>query len=201
MNTVEKPKRKPVDEKTLRVLAEGRLKGLEIRRKKAELKKLEKAEQREQINKAYEEKVLKKKNSSKPTEDVVEETDKEIYEQPAPPKDASESDDEREEPVKATKAKQTQRKPKQIVGAYDDAPNYKNEYYRLKLERIKMQEREAPTALTQGEATLTAQQSQFQHQYASLPPQHHAIDIARNQLHNKVNQEVYNRVFKDLFNC
>lgn len=191
MTTEEKPKKRQVDEATLRRLAEGRLKGLEIRRKKAELKKQEKAEEREKINKAYEERVLKKKPT--PSEEVSEETDKEIYEQPVAPNNQSESDDEREEPVKARATKQTQRKPKQDVGSYNDtAPNYKNEYYRMKLERLRMQERDA---------TLTTQQSQFQHHYANLPSQHHVIDIARNQLQNKVNQEVYNRVFKDLFNC
>jgi len=48
MTNDEKPKKRPVDEATLKRLAEGRLKGLEIRRKRAELKKQEKAEQREE---------------------------------------------------------------------------------------------------------------------------------------------------------
>lgn len=166
----DKPKKK-VDEATLRRLAEGRLKGLEVRRKRAELKKQEKAEQREKLDKEYETKILKKKE---PSNEPIEETDKEIYENPNA---APESESEEEAPVK-----KTTRKPQKDIQR-ESPLNYKNEYYRLKLEKLRNAHEE----------------NQFVHQYARLPTYNHAVDIAKSQITNKVNSEIYNRVFKDLF--
>lgn len=167
----EKPKKK-VDEATLRRLAEGRLKGLETRRKRAELKKQEKAEQREKLDKEYETKILKKKE---PSNELIEETTEEIYANTLHNNVVSES--EEEAPIK-----KTTRKPAKVVHQ-DATPNYKQEYYRVKLEKLRNAHDE----------------NQFVHQYARLPTYAHMADVAKSQITNKVNQEVLSRVYKDLF--
>lgn len=187
----EKPKRK-VDEATLRRLAEGRLKGLETRRKRAELKKQEKQEARKKLNQEYEEKILKKtieaereatssltqrEATHSTANNDVEETEEEIYSNAVQSNDAeSDSEPEVQSPIKKPTRKQK-------VATEKNAPNFKQEYYRLKLERLQKAQEE----------------SSFQHHYARLPTYNHAVDIAKSQITNKVNNEIYNRVFKDLF--
>jgi hypothetical protein len=177
MSTQEKQK-KPIDEAVLRRLAEGRLKGLETRRKRAEIKKQEKADAMQQLNKNYEEKVLKSK--SKPKE-VIEETDKEIYEQNIEESN-SEVESENDTPVIKANVQKT-RKPKVVS---QDAPtNYKQEYYRQKLSLLQQQQ----------------EQSSFLQSYERLPPKQHLADIAKNQIKKRVDDEVMQRVYKDLFQC
>lgn len=181
MTNEEKPKKRPVDEATLKRLAEGRLKGLEIRRKRAELKKQEKAEQREKINKEYEEKVLKKQETkAEPTKD--EEYDKEIYNNTNTDNGGNTSDDEESEQEEVVKTPmKTPRKPKAVI--QDTTPNYKQEYYKHKLSLLQQQR----------------EQSQFMDNYTRLPPQHHLADIAKNQIKQRVDSEVMSRVYKELF--
>lgn len=188
MSTQEKQK-KPIDEAVLRRLAEGRLKGLETRRKRAEIKKQEKADAMQQLNKNYEEKVLKSK--SKPKE-VIEETDKEIYtntrthETIESDSNESEEESEIEAPIKRntrpSNGAVASRKPKAIS---QDAPNYKQEYYRQKLSLLQQQQ----------------EQSSFLQSYERLPPKQHLADIAKNQIKKRVDDEVMQRVYKDLFQC
>lgn len=178
MSTQEKQK-KPIDEAVLRRLAEGRLKGLEVRRKKAEIKKQEKAEQRDKINKEYEEKVLNKK--PEPKQEIEESTDKEIYERSNNVESDSEVESEDDTPVIKANVQKT-RKPKVIS---QDAPNYKQEYYRQKLSLLQQQQ----------------EQSSFLQSYERLPPKQHLADIAKNQIKKRVDDEVMQRVYKDLFQC
>ena len=177
--TTEDKRRKPPSEKVLKVLQEGRLKGLETRRMRAELKKTSKAEEKEALKKAYEERVLKKKTTE--TTDVVEETDKEIY--PVNNKPSKESNDDdgdseyEDEPVVVPKpnAKATAKTMKET--------NYKQEYYKIKM--MKLQEQE--------------QQQNFMQSYTQLPPQQHMADIARNQIQSKIDKEVLARVYREMF--
>ena len=184
MPTAQEKQKKPIDEAVLRRLAEGRLKGLETRRKKSEIKKQEKAEAMSKLNKEYEEKVLKKKE---PVEQSLNETDEEIY------KDANnvnndndEYDSENESEIESevtVPVKKNTRKPKAAVS--HDAPNYKQEYYRQKLSLLQQQQ----------------EQSNFLQSYERLPPKQHLADIAKNQIKQRVDKEVLSRVYKDLFQC
>lgn len=189
----DKPKRK-VDEATLRRLAEGRLKGLETRRKRMEIKKQEKAEQMEKLNRDYQEKVLKKKDASqqeepqgkRPSAQPIEETNEEIYPNTHHIVESDcESDreafDARHQDHEAPIKKNT-RKPSGVVHK-DTTPNYKQEYYRAKLEKLKNAQEE----------------SSFINQYARLPTYAHMADVAKSQITQRVNQEVLQRVYKDLF--
>ena len=180
--TTEDKRRKPASEKVLKALEEGRLKGLETRRMKSELKKKSKEEEKEALKKAYEEKVLKKKPA-----EPIEETDKEIY--PSKQKiKPIESDDDgdseyEDEPVSVPKPKPKAKGKTKTNADVMEQPNYKQEYYRAKLEKIRQQD----------------QQQQFIHNYSQAPPHIHAQDIARSQIQSKIDKEVYGRVFKDLF--
>ena len=122
MPTAQEKQKKPIDEAVLRRLAEGRLKGLETRRKKSEIKKQEKAEAVSKLNKEYEEKVLKKKE---PVEQSLNETDEEIYKGANNVNnDNDEYDSESETESEVTvPVKKITRKPKAAVS--HDAPNYK----------------------------------------------------------------------------
>lgn len=181
--TTEDKRRKPASEKVLKALEEGRLKGLETRRMKSELKKKSKEEERQALKKAYEEKVLKKK----PVE-PIEETDKEIYPSKQNNKPTTETDDDgdseyEDEPVVVPKTKPKAKAKTKTNAEVMETPNYKQEYYRAKLEKIRQQD----------------QQQQFIHNYSQAPPHIHAHDIARTQLKNKIDSEVMARVYKDLF--
>lgn len=181
--TTEDKRRKPASEKVLKALEEGRLKGLETRRMKSELKKKSKEEERQALKKAYEEKVLKKK----PVE-PIEETDKEIYPSKQNNKPTTDTDDDgdseyEDEPAIVTKPKAKAKGKTKTNADVMETPNYKQEYYRAKLEKIRQQD----------------QQQQFIHNYSQAPPHIHAQDIARTQLKNKIDSEVMARVYKDLF--
>lgn len=177
----------PADEATKKRLEEMRQKGLETRRMKAQLKKAEKDEAKEALRKAYEDKVLKKQQKAEKA--PIEETEKEIYERAnhAEEEHETDSDDYEEEPPKPTpKPKASKSKTvKATPTPQPQDPNYKNEYYRVKLDRLRQQE----------------EQAQFMNSYARLPPAAHAADIARQQLTNKINKEVFDRVYTDLFQC
>lgn len=173
MTDEQKPK-KVCDEATLKRLAEMRKKSLQTRKMKSELKKTKKESEKEQLKKEYENVVMKKKVEP---QEIVEETDKEIYERN---NQSVQSDSEEEEVVVV---KKNTRKPAKVVK--QETPNYKNEYYRLKLERLSKERDE----------------EQFVHNYSRLSAQHKVADIARSQITDNVNKEIYNRVFKDLFGC
>lgn len=178
--TEQKPK-KPLDEATLKRLAEMRKKSIETRRMRAELKKATKEEEKESLKKAYEEKILKKKpTQSKPEthDEPIDETEEEIYEN----SNYAVSDAESEAEVSKPKSRA---KPKPKMAANKTEPNWKQEYYRMKMQRLQQQE----------------EQSKFVNSYATMPPQVHVADIARQQLSQKVNKELYDRVFNDLFRC
>ncbi len=187
--TQESNKKKASEEVRIR-LEKARLKGLETRRMKAELKKQSKQEEKEALRQAYEDKVLKKKPTTKPKEVVadkneeIEETDRELYPRKHNTDDECESETESiDEPIVTVKQK-TKKQPKQPKQPKANTePNYKNEYYRMKM--MKMQQQD--------------EQQQFQQSYARASPQTHMVDIAKSQLKSKIDNEVYTRVFKDLF--
>ena len=180
--------KKPADEATRKRLEEARLKGLETRRMRAALKKTEKEESKEALRKAYEEKVLKKQSQPQQpqpqkAQPTIEETDREIYEKAVVNSDSdAESDTEAPSP-KSAKAKASKPPKASKTEPVVDAPNYKQMYYAAKLQRLQQEE----------------QQTQFVNSYSSMPSAVHAADIARQQLKSKVNKEVYDRVYRDLF--
>lgn len=188
MTTPNTQGKKKADEATIKRLAAARLKGLETRRMKAELKKIEKAEEKEALKKTYEEKVLKKAPPQKKAEEVAEdETDKEIYSnQPTVESDgASDSELDSEPVVSKPKVKHTAKKPSTKTSNFiEETPmNWKNEYYKMKMMRLQEQNNH----------------QQFMHSYSQMPPQQHMLDIAKSQLQNKVNKELMSRVYNDLF--
>lgn len=186
-NTNTEGKQPKCDEATLRRLANARLKGLETRRMKAELKKAEKEAEAQKLKQAYNEKVLKKTPIKKAAvvEEEAEETDKEIY-QNQPTAADSESDADEAPVPKAAKPKAVAKKTPTTKVAADGTPmNYKQEYYRLKMMKIQQQD----------------EQANYMQSYAHMPPQQHMVDIARNQLQSKVNKELMSRVYSDLFGC
>ena len=186
--------KKPCDEATLKKMAEMRAKSLETRRMRAALKRTDKEEEKAALRKAYEERVLKKTQPQpqpqETTKDIkVEETDKEIYPKArvADETDGEDSSDAEElppPPPKTTKKKVS----KSSKVASDElsvtpSQNYKQMYYAAKLQRLQQEQ----------------EQSNFMSSYAQMPSAVHAADIARQQLKSKVNREVYDRVYKDLF--
>lgn len=171
----DKRKRTP-DEATLKRLAEMRAKANEVRRKKAELKRAEKEASKADFDKRYEEKVLK---AQKP---VAEQTEKEPYE-PAPPKEEDQSEDDFPVEMVAKSSKRTA-KPK-AAPAPPPEPNYKQMYYQHKLSLLQQKQ----------------QQEQFLQQYSRLPPYAHAIDIAKHQIRQRVDDAVLDNVYKDMFQC
>jgi 5'-3' exonuclease len=175
MNTQEKQK-KVCDEATLKRLAEMRKKSMETRKMKAELKKTKNENAKGQLKKEYESIVLKKKE---PVEQSVNETDEEIYKNANNVNDDTESDAESEVEIPV---KKNTRKAKVVS---QDAPNYKQEYYRQKLSLLQQQQ----------------EQSSFLQSYERLPPKQHLADIAKNQIKKRVDNEVMQRVYKDLFQC
>jgi hypothetical protein len=178
MNTQEKQK-KVCDEATLKRLAEMRKKSMETRKMKAELKKTKNENAKGQLKKEYESIVLKKKE---PVEQSVNETDEEIYKNANNVNDGNDDTESDAESEVEIPVKKNTRKPKVVS---QDAPNYKQEYYRQKLSLLQQQQ----------------EQSSFLQSYERLPPKQHLADIAKNQIKKRVDDEVMQRVYKDLFQC
>jgi hypothetical protein len=179
--------KKKCDEATMRRLANARLKGLETRRMKAELKKADKEAEKKKLKDAYDEKVLKK-TPQKKAEEVTEETEEMYHNQPTAESESEEDfDDEPPKPKATQKPKAVTKKPStKATNSYDEVPtNYKQEYYKMKMMKLQQQE----------------QQSQYMQTYSQASPQTHMIDIAKSQLQSKVNKELMSRVYSDLFNC
>lgn len=182
--------KKKADEATRKRLEDARLKGLETRRMKAALKKTEKEESKEALRKAYEEKVLKKKQEPPAQPVSIEETDKEVY-----PKArvAEETEDESEEseteelplrkPTKQTKTKTKAKKQTQMITEPTIEPNWKQEYYRTKLEKIRQQDDD----------------KNFMQSYQRMPSSVHVADVARQQLNTKINKELFDRIYNDMY--
>jgi hypothetical protein len=183
-----KPKRQ-LTEEGIKRRKEGLQKANEVRKMKAEIKKTEKEAQKEALRKAYEEKVLnKKQEQAPPVSQAVEETDKEIYNNAKHMDTESESESESESERPPPKPRAKSAKPAKLIEPEQmpqqpQLPNYKNEYYRMKMERLRQQE----------------EQNNFMQNYQRLPPSAHVADVARQQIKNKIDREVYDRVYKDLF--
>jgi hypothetical protein len=176
-----KPKR-TCDEATLKRLAEMRAKANEVRKKKAELKRAEKEATKKDFEKRYEEKVLK---TQTPKPVVQEETDKQIYD-PPPPKPTDDGDDDFPLEMVAQRPKSTRAKPTPAPPPPPpQEPNYKQMYYQQKLSLLQSKQ----------------QEQQFYQQYARLPPYAHAVDIAKDQIKKRVDDEVLGSIYKGLFNC
>lgn len=170
-NTETKPKRQ-LTELQMRALAEGRKKSIDKRQKQAALSQVRKQEEKENFEREYQEKVLKK---NQPQPQKIEETDEPVYPQPqAPPQD---DDDIENEPLppKSKTAPRAKPQPKEV--------NYKQEYYRYKLEQ------------------LTAQQQHQNHMqtYMQLPPYFHAVDVAKQSLKTKADDAVLKLAYRQIF--
>jgi membrane-associated HD superfamily phosphohydrolase len=177
------PKGQPItDPATLERYAEMRKKAQETLAKKREITEARRQERKKEFEKTYEEVVLKKK-APPPPQTVVEETEKDIY--PTPPSIQSESEDEDEEPTPKLNKKS---KSKSAPVGIPVEPNYKQLYYKAKLDSMTSQQQQ------------NQQQQQFLNQYSQLTPQQHAIDIAQNALKSKANKAVYESVYRQLFN-
>jgi hypothetical protein len=166
----------------LRRLAEARKKSLATRQMKSAIKKAKVDEDREALTKEYEEKVLKKKPPQKKevVEEKVEETDKDIYEERMPVKEAQSEDDY---PIEIVPKAKSKKKPSQPPKPQE--PNYKQIYYQHKLAMLQQKQ----------------QQDQFNEQYARLPPYAHTVDIAKQSIKERVDKVVYDEVWKQLFSC
>lgn len=177
--------KKPCDEATLKRMAEMRKRSLETRKMKAELKKVEKQDSKEALRKAYEERVLKKKIDADKKQEPIEETDNEIYEKAVTVESDAESEVDDVPPPKPTRVpKGTKPKAVPVMETHQE-PNWKQEYYKMKAQKLQEQQ----------------QQAQFYQSYTNMPPAVHVADIARNQLKAKVDKELMQRVYNDLFNC
>jgi hypothetical protein len=164
-----KPKRVMTEEQ-LRKMAEGRLRGLETRRKNAQIKQTIKQEKHKKLDEDYESIVLKKGQKQ---QDVA--PPQHAPPPPEKPKNAviqEQSDDD--EPEVTSKPMKQKKEP--VV-------SYKELYYKQKLEALQ----------------ASQQQQQFNQNYGQMPVQNHAIDIAKHNLKSKANQLVYDSVMKSLF--
>lgn len=169
METIEKPKKRVMTETQLKALAEGRKRALETRKKGAEIKKVLKQEQKENLEKVYDKIVLKKFQLKKSLDiNLPDGHDPSVK-------------DESDEEVESNITEHVQPKPSKV--AKPQELNYKQLYYKHKLD-----------ALTQQQ-----QQHQFNQNYSQLPIQNHAIDIAKHTIKNKANQLVFENVMKSLF--
>jgi hypothetical protein len=165
-----------LSQEQLQRLAEIRKKAQETKAMKAQLKKVAKEEERSKLKQDYEEKVLKKTTAPVAVEQIeeqVDETDKDIYPTQNAVIESEVSDDE---DVVTSKVK---RRPKQ----QPTEPNYKSLYYKAKLERLQAEH----------------QHQQFLQQYSQMPPQQHAVDVAKHQLKSKANKMAYESVYRSLF--
>ena len=176
----DKPKRQ-LTEEHLKKLADARVKAMEALRKKKELTQARKQEAKEAFDKEYEQKVLKKKQAPKQASPPpVEETDKEIYQ--APPS-KEESDDDEDYPIQMVP--KAPRKTKTSSPPPPQEPNFKQMYYKHKLDALQAQQN----------------QQTFLQQYSQLPSYNHAVDIAKSQIKERVDKSVYENVYRQLFQC
>ena len=191
MNTqpIVKEKRQ-LSEAQLEKLKVARQKALEFRQRKAAVKRAEKEEELQAFNKAYEEKVLKKKTepelknepAPKPApKPEVEETDEPIYEQPAP--NALDFDDDEEDEYEAPKPAPKPRARPASQPKSQQQPNYKQMYYAHKLQMLQAQQ----------------EQAAWMNQYSRQSPYVHATDLARESLTKKMDKAVLSKAFADLF--
>lgn len=189
------------DEATKKRLEEMRLKGLETRKMKSALKKADKEQQKEELRKAYEERVLKRQQAKQaeqqaeppkpqapppPPPQQEEETDKDIYNNARYAEEQeTETESEEEAPPPPPKARSKKPTSKATPKTYHQPtePNYKQEYYRLKM--MKLQEQD--------------EHNRFLQSYERAPPSVHVADIARQQLSKKIDRELFNSVYNQLF--
>ena len=179
-----KPK-KQCDEATLKRLAAMRLKANEVRKKKAELRRAQQEEEKRQFEKEYETKVLKKPEPKSKAPIKEAEIEHDIYpEQPAPQEEAESDDEYADAPVpskRPSKQKAPARPKAQPV--LTPEPNYKQEYYKMKLYNIQQQQHHMSLAS----------------QYSQQPPQVHAQDIARQSIQKTMDKAIYDKVYRELF--
>jgi hypothetical protein len=175
----------------LRQLEANRIKGMETRKMKAQLRKAELEENKKKLVEQYESKILKK--SSSPTtppplptplsakNSKIEETEDPIYEEvQSAPKEGEEEGQDENYPIEIVKPKRERiRAPPPVK----QEPDYRQEYYKHKLTNL----------------TKRQQEEQFTQQYSQLPAQAHAVDIAKATLVNKANKEMLSRVYNELF--
>jgi len=171
---------KITDPEVLDRLKRMREKANETLKKKREITQAKRDERKQNLEREYEEKVLKKK-----TQPIIEETDKDIYPTTiTPPPQQSESDNDEVNDVLPSKPN---RKTNKVCETQAET-NYKQLYYKAKLDSISSQQQQKQ------------QEQQFFNQYSQLPPQQHAIDIAQQALKTKANKAVYESVYRSLFN-
>ena len=181
--SAQKPK---CNEATLRRLAEMRKRAAEVRKQKAELRQAEKDEKKQAFQRAYEDKVLKKKRvpaanqAEAKTSDDESLTDLEIH-----PRAALGPVMEEEDPAIERKNKVGGAARRTKVSAVHTEPSAKERYYEYKLNRLQNEQ----------------EQKTFVNQYAQLPPYAHMQDIARNQIRATVDKQVLERVYGELFGC
>lgn len=184
MDTETKPKRQ-MTEAQIRALAAGRKLSIEKRQRAKELKQVKKKEEQDNFEREYQEKVLKKKAQPPPKQVPIEETDEPVYPQPqAPPEEESEPDVPSENETLPPTIKQ--RAPPRAK-PQPSAPNYKQEYYKYKLQQLSAKQ-------------MQEQQMQQQMQsYMQLPPYFHAADVARQQLKSKADDAVLKLAYSSIF--
>jgi hypothetical protein len=181
-----KPK-KPLSEAQLRRIAQMQIKAAEKNRKKGELSRALKAEKEQQFEKLYEEKVIKKKSLQTPKKQI----------DTPPPNTPTEEENEgsqNEPPKKLAPVGFA----KGCLEARDGAssshrdlvppvPDYKNEYYRLKMEGLLEQKLQQE------------QQTQFKQNYLQLPFRNQMIDVARNNIRKTVDKKMMQNVYQSLY--
>jgi hypothetical protein len=185
-----KPKSKATPAQ-LKQLEANRIKGMETRKMKAQLRKAELEENKKKLVDEYESKILKKSSSptppppshtSTPAKAKIEETEDPIYDevQSAPQEEQDEN-----YPIEIVQPRRARAppQPKQIK----EEPDYRQEYYKHKLTTLTKKQQEEQ------------HNNQFTQQYSQLPAQSHAIDIAKSTLVNKANKEMLSRVYNELF--
>lgn len=97
-----------------------------------------------------------------------------------PPVQEMTNEPEEPEETKPAPRKRAPRAPRQVVE--EDVPDYKQQYYRQKLELLKLKQ-DAP-------ATKEAPPQQ---------PTHHPYELARHDIHQHVNKEVMNNLWRQYF--
>lgn len=192
---MDKPAKAPISEERRLRLEQCRVKGLETRRMRAAIREAEAKQAKDALRTAYEQKVLGKKEAATPVPTPpkvkfspvavpIEETDACVH-----PEAADHSDEEFENvpqpPPPKPKAARVKSQPVQNeYVAEPSEPNYKQLYYKEKLNGLQ----------------ASQQQASFAQQYQALPSSYHAADIARQTLKNKADKVVLDRVYRELFN-
>lgn len=188
MDTATKPKRQ-MTEAQIRALAAGRKLSIEKRQRAKELKQVKEKEEQDNFEREYQEKVLKKRAQPPPKQVPIEETDEPVYPQPqASPEEESEPDvpSENDATSEALPPAIKQRAPPRAK-PQPSAPNYKQEYYKYKLQQLSAKQ-------------MQEQQMQQQMQsYMQLPPYFHAADVARQQLKSKADDAVLKIAYSSIF--